>query len=154
MNKQLTLCFITQGNRILLARKKRGWGEGLYNGYGGKLQDGETIVETAKRETQEEIGITAETLEQRGFLQFFFESKEGIFDVHVFAITSYIGTPVESEEMIPEWFDFEYIPYNKMWADDKYWLPIFLKGEKFLGKGSFDKNNNLTHFEMEKVEQL
>ncbi len=154
MNKQFTLCFITAGNKILLAKKKRGWGEGLYNGYGGKLQDGETIIEAAKRETHEEIGIIVDALEERGFLQFTFEAKEGIFDVHIFAITHYTGIPIESEEMIPEWFDLENIPYNKMWADDQYWLPIFLKGEKFQGKGSFDKNNTLTDFKMEKVEQL
>lgn len=37
--------------------------------------------------------------------------------------------------MLPKWFDLANIPYEKMWVDDKIWLPLYLEKKKF--KGSF-----------------
>jgi len=33
----------------------------------------------------------------------------------------------ETEEMKPEWFSIDEIPYDKMWDDDSYWMPRILK---------------------------
>ncbi|MEK7607017.1 MAG: DNA mismatch repair protein MutT, partial [Patescibacteria group bacterium] len=38
--KLLTLCFIHQSPRILLGMKKRGFGAGRWNGFGGKVEAG------------------------------------------------------------------------------------------------------------------
>lgn len=51
--KILTLLLIHQANRVLLGMKKRGFGQGRYNGFGGKVEKGETIIEAAIRETIE-----------------------------------------------------------------------------------------------------
>ena len=57
MNKKiLTLCIIHQHSKILLGMKKRGHGVGKWNGFGGKVEKGETIEEAARRETKEEAG--------------------------------------------------------------------------------------------------
>lgn len=48
--KILTLCIIHQENKVLIGMKKRGFGEGRWNGFGGKVQENETIEEAAKRE--------------------------------------------------------------------------------------------------------
>lgn len=48
-NKLLTLVMIMKDNRLLLGMKKRGFGKGRWNGFGGKVQGGETIIEAAKR---------------------------------------------------------------------------------------------------------
>ena len=48
-NKVLTLAFIHERARILLGLKKRGFGQGRWNGFGGKVQKGESIAEAAKR---------------------------------------------------------------------------------------------------------
>ena len=48
-NKLLTLAFLLDGNRILLGFKKRGFGMGKWNGFGGKVENGETIEQAAKR---------------------------------------------------------------------------------------------------------
>jgi ADP-ribose pyrophosphatase YjhB (NUDIX family) len=37
----MTLCIIRDGDSVLLAEKKRGFGMGFWNGYGGKLEPGE-----------------------------------------------------------------------------------------------------------------
>lgn len=47
--KVLTLVIIRRGTEILLGMKKRGFGAGKWNGFGGKLESGETLLEGAKR---------------------------------------------------------------------------------------------------------
>ena len=48
-NKLLTLAFVKASNQILLGFKKTGFGSGRWNGFGGKVESGETIEEAAKR---------------------------------------------------------------------------------------------------------
>lgn len=48
-SKLLTLVLVVQPGRVLLGMKKRGFGVGKWNGFGGKVQLGETIEEAAKR---------------------------------------------------------------------------------------------------------
>ena len=48
--KVLTLVFLRREGEVLLGMKKRGFGEGKWNGFGGKVEAGETIVEAAARE--------------------------------------------------------------------------------------------------------
>ena len=66
------LCFVMRGGQILLIRKKRGLGAGKINGPGGRLEKGETALESAIRETQEELGVTPTGLEHIGELFFQF----------------------------------------------------------------------------------
>ena len=47
--KVLTLAFIRDGGRLLLGMKKRGFGAGKWNGFGGKVDLGETILQGAVR---------------------------------------------------------------------------------------------------------
>lgn len=48
-NKVLTLLFVLIPGKVLLGLKKRGFGKGRWNGFGGKVQQGETIEEGAIR---------------------------------------------------------------------------------------------------------
>ena len=50
-NKLLTLLFVLKPGQVLLGLKKRGFGEGRWNGFGGKVQPDETIEEAAIRYT-------------------------------------------------------------------------------------------------------
>lgn len=47
--KLYTLAFIRRGNQVLLGLKKRGFGEGKWNGFGGKLNPNETLADAAQR---------------------------------------------------------------------------------------------------------
>jgi len=138
-----TLLYVVQDNKILLARKKKGWREGIYNGVGGKSDPGETVDQTMIRETEEEIGITPTKYEKVAIKQFttFFKGEWTNWVVHSYFAYEYTGTIAESDEMAPEWFDFDKIPYDGMWDDDKYWLPKVLAGEKVIGYFEFDKDN-------------
>jgi hypothetical protein len=48
-NKLYTLAFVLDSRRILLGMKKRGFGAGRWNGFGGKVDPGESIESAAKR---------------------------------------------------------------------------------------------------------
>ena len=56
--RRAVLVFFIRGQTILLANKKRGFGVGKWNGIGGKQKRGETVIDAARRECQEEIGVT------------------------------------------------------------------------------------------------
>jgi 8-oxo-dGTP diphosphatase / 2-hydroxy-dATP diphosphatase len=138
MKKILTLGMVCGDGKILLGMKKRGFGEGRWNGFGGKVEEGETIEEGARRELQEEVGIEATTLEKVGVIDFTFENDPKELEVHIFKISDFSGTPEESEEMRPEWFPYANIPFEQMWPADVTWLPLLFEGKLFRGMIRFD----------------
>ena len=147
--KILTLIIVHQNGCVLLGLKKRGFGVGKYNGFGGKVDKGETVEEAAKRELFEEARITANNLKKLGVLDFSWKGKENeVLEVNIFKTTDFSGEPTEGEEMKPQWFDIDKIPYDKMWSDDAHWLPLFLENKKFKGKFMFDNNNNIVKHEL------
>lgn len=154
MKKILTLCIIHQDSRVLLGMKKRGFGKGRWNGFGGKVETGESIEEAARREMQEEAGVTAGELEKVGIIEFEFEGDPTLLEVHIYRGESILGTPTESEEMKPEWFNVDAIPFADMWPDDIYWFPFFLNRRKFKGKFLFGKMDAILRNELSEVEVL
>lgn len=147
-SKLLTLCIIQQDTKILLGMKKRGFGAGRWNGFGGKVHEGESIKDAARRETQEEAGITLGEIDEVGTLDFEFQGDPQVLEVHVFQVIEFSGTPVETEEMKPQWFEMSEIPYQSMWPDDIYWLPLFLEGKKFKGRFLFGKWDTIIEQEL------
>ncbi len=141
MKKVLTLAFLITDTEICLAMKKRGFGEGNWNGYGGKLEGDETVTEAAVREIEEESGVRVEetNLEQVALLNFIFEDGTHL-ETHTFLIRAWEGEPQETEEMRPMWYRHNALPYESMWADDPHWLPKVLKGEKLHGTVWFDES--------------
>ena len=150
-----TLCFAIKDDKILLAMKKRGFGAGRFNGYGGKVQEGETIEAAALREMKEEVGLAAENsnLNKVGQIKFFFKDKEGWDqEMHVFLVKDWQGESQESEEMKPQWFNIKEIPFDSMWPDDKHWLPAVLAGKKIEGHFNFiNGGSNIDGFDIREV---
>lgn len=143
-----------KNNRLLLGMKKRGFGQGRWNGFGGKVLTGESIEEAAERETEEEAGIKPKEIKKRGILNFEFKGNPEILEVHLFSVFDFYGQPIETEEMRPQWFTKEEIPYFKMWPDDKYWLPLFLAGKNFEGNFYFQDNNTLISQNIKEVKDF
>ena len=148
------LCIIHQHPRILLGMKKRGFGTGRWNGFGGKVLPDETIEESLMREVEEEAGIKLEKIKKVGYMEFEFEKNGEIIEVHVFKSDSFTGEPMESEEMKPQWFHVEEIPFGEMWPDDKFWMPLLLGDKKFKGKFLFGESDVILKQELLEVEEI
>src|SRR5581483_7687178 len=105
MKKIFTLCLVHVGNTVLLGMKKRGFGQGKWNGFGGKVAEGESVQDAAKRELFEESGLKAQDLQKMGVVEFSWKNTpEEILQVHIFKTTQVTGEPKETEEMRPQWF--------------------------------------------------
>lgn len=138
MRQVTTLALIEKGDEVLLAMKKRGFGKGWWNGYGGKVDVGETVEEAMVRELEEESGLVANEWRERGVIEFDFYGKDFQVEMHVFEVTGYEGEPQETEEMAPKWFTKEEAPFDLMWPADRKWMPLFFEGKDFEGKAVFD----------------
>ena len=138
------LIFVTENGRVLLIRKKTGLGKGKINGPGGKLEPGEDALTSAVREIEEEllIRVPKDACEEMGVLRFQFADGLALHCV-VFRVDQYEGTPTETREAAPLWFDYDKIPFDEMWADDRHWLRQMLDGGKFTGDFAFDNETML-----------
>jgi 8-oxo-dGTP diphosphatase/2-hydroxy-dATP diphosphatase len=149
-----TLCIIQQGERVLLGLKKRGFGAGRWNGFGGKVEPGETLLQATIREVYEEAQVTVTDPQARGILYFTFKNGLSPLEVHIYRATSFSGEPQETDEMRPQWFTAGTIPYSQMWADDPYWLPLLLGGKQFVGTFPFADTEELLGHKLKEVAQL
>lgn len=139
---EATLCFVIDGDRVLLIEKRRGLGEGLLNAPGGKVEAGERPQEAAVRETREEVGIEVLAPNHAGHLTFTLNGTVHT-ECHVFRTRSYEGTPRPTPEADPVWVDVESVPYDRMWDDDRYWLPPVLEGETVRGTFHFEGSDGV-----------
>lgn len=145
-----TICFLIDGENILLAEKLKRFGAGWLNGYGGKIEEGETPETGAIREIEEEAGIeiTEENLEKIAVIDFF-EVDEHMFKCHIYFVKDWKGEPKASEEMgAPQKFPLSAVPFEKMWPGDRVWLPLVTSGKKITATVRYDKGNkNMTDFQ-------
>jgi 8-oxo-dGTP diphosphatase len=141
---RVTLLFIVQEGRVLLMLKKRGFGAGKINAPGGKIHSGETPMAAALRETLEDLNIIPLDARQHAELHFRFRDGNSVH-CSVFLALDFEGKPRETSEAIPLWTSLGQIPYDQMWAGDRYWLPLLLSGEQFKGYFEFDEERLISH---------
>lgn len=159
MNKPMlveTLCAVMMAHPcvILLQHKAKGlFGGGNWNMPGGKVKQEESLGEAAIREVEEEAGIQVASLVERGRLMFYFPGEDPNHLVYVFQATSWsynFVIPDTNEGSLAWWLTKE-LPYDQMWADDKYWMPLFLEGKNFEGEFTFGKDGNIEKHVVEEV---
>ncbi|KAK0232354.1 NUDIX hydrolase domain-like protein [Armillaria nabsnona] len=138
-----TNAFVVQGEKLLLGHKKRGFAKGMYNGFGGKVESGETSAEAALRELEEEAGVQA-PLQHFAVLFFTLEGLESAFYIDIYRAADFSGDVVETDEMRPQWFrfpgstaDLPDIPLERMWQTDKHWMPLLLSNRQFVGRADY-----------------
>jgi mutator protein MutT len=158
--KQATLVFLIQKfdnniQNIVLAMKKRGFGINKWNGVGGKVEPGETIEQAAIRETEEEISVVIKDIVKVAELTFYFsENPDWNQVVHVYFAENWEGEPIESEEMKPQWYTVDSIPYENMWPDDIFWLPEVIKGQKLKASFTLDSHDTILEQHIDIVDEL
>ena len=134
--------------RILLGMKHRGFGKGLYNSFGGKIDPTDACpAAAAVRELHEEANILVPLTKmqsgQVGKIHFTFDQEDDFeMIVHLFRVDlkdACVGKDQDErktielgirgcEEITPIWIDdWRDIPLNQMFADDSIWLPMLLE---------------------------
>jgi 8-oxo-dGTP diphosphatase len=58
--------------------------------------------------------------------------------VWVYRTRDFEGIATESREAAPLWTPLNRIPYDRMWEDDRHWLPMLIRGERFQTRWIFD----------------
>jgi 8-oxo-dGTP diphosphatase len=134
--ERATLLFVIRDGQVLLIHKKRGLGAGKINGPGGRIEPNESAMACAIREVEEELLIKAREVRGAGKLCFQFIDGYSI-EGHVFTAGGYEGTPTETDEATPYWFDIDDLPYHRMWPDDELWMPLMFRRRPFLGRFVF-----------------
>ena len=137
-----TLLYVVRGGEILLIHKKRGIGAGKLNGAGGKVDPGESALQAAVREFREELRAHPVAPRKLGEVGFEVVDGESI-RIHVFRADALEGEPVETDEAVPVWTPVDDIPYDRMWADDRYWLPHLLENRPFEAFARFEGDRML-----------
>lgn len=140
---------------ICLAMKKRGFGVNRWNGYGGKLNENESVLDAVIRETQEEIMVIPINLYKVAEITFSFLDKPDWNQFcHVYFCNQWDGQPTETEEMNPKWFSVPEIPFKEMWSDDIFWLPKVLERFLIQANFSFGKNDIILAQEIKVIESF
>ncbi|KAJ2367060.1 Nudix (Nucleoside diphosphate linked moiety X)-type motif 1 [Coemansia sp. RSA 2607] len=135
----LIVPFSSDGRQILLGRKKRGMGKGLWNGFGGKPEKGEAMSHCAFRELHEESGLHATEYECAGIL-YMDDTNGPSYHIPVYRATKYTGEVSESDEMEPRWFDAcaDALPFEEMHVEAKLWWSRLFSKEAFVARFLFE----------------
>ncbi|MGE0566096.1 MAG: NUDIX hydrolase [Pseudolabrys sp.] len=94
---------IFRDDKVLIVRRARSPGRGIYTLPGGGVETGETLAEAAVREVREETGLTVATVALAGYRDIIMRDKEGRAERHFvvvcFAAHWIAGEPSPSEEL-------------------------------------------------------
>ncbi|WP_026690430.1 NUDIX hydrolase [Alteribacter aurantiacus] len=134
-----TICFIKQGNHVLMLNREKGAWMGRWNGVGGKIEEGETREQGVLREVKEETDLDLSAVIHKGDIEWVVDGKAyGGMHLFVADIPEQVSypTPVKKEEGILDWKTCEWLldEENMGVADIHDFLPQVLDGE---GKKSF-----------------
>ena len=139
-----TLLFVIANGQVLLIEKRRGLGAGKVNAPGGRVQPGEHPRQAAIRETREEVGVEPLNPEWTARLRFQFLDGYSI-QGDVFVSRQALGEPHETPEARPFWVRLDELPYDRMWEDDRFWLPHVLAGRTVDAYFFFDGDSMLRY---------
>ncbi len=131
----------TVNHKFLMIKHQRGINKGYVNFPGGKMEEGETMIDCVKRETMEETGIIIENPVQVGYIEF----PNQDFYVYIFKSTKFSGDVTAHDgEVSAFWVDCDKVPYDKMRQADSNFLPEILAGKFVKRRFIYDENFLLT----------
>ncbi len=137
--KLATLCYLRKNGKTLMihrVKKENDMHAGKWNGLGGKFEPGESPQECARREIQEECGLTPKDLILKGIITFpaFYEFED--WYTFIFLVPEFEGQIIDSNEGNLKWIPNEELLDLNLWAGDRVFLP-WLEQEKFFS-GKFE----------------
>lgn len=136
--KRAAVVFLRRDGQLFIPYKLRGFGMCHLQGVGGKQDPGETIVETAVRETFEEVGVPIYDQDLSHFATLRHHERNGHGLGLEWVVEFYFSDlgfwiPVSSPEIEvnhnKHWFDLNNLPYPRMLNHYKHWMPGITSGE-------------------------
>lgn len=129
-----TLCYIEKDDSYLMmhrVKKKNDMNQDKWVGVGGKLEEGETPHECARREIFEEVGIEVAKLNYRGLVTFVSDIY-GTEYMHLFTSDSYIGEIKDNcNEGNLEWVKKSEVRNLPIWEGDKIFFDLLDRKTQF-----------------------
>ena len=144
-----TLCYIEKDGAYLMihrVKKKNDMNQDKWVGVGGKLEEGESPFDCARREIKEETGLSVNNLNYRGIITFV-SDLYGTEYMHLFTSTEYEGDiDFDCDEGKLEWVKKEIIPTLPIWEGDKIFFDLLEKEDRFFSlKLSYVGDNLVEH---------
>ena len=132
--KQTTLCYIEKDGAYLMLhriKKKNDENADKWVGIGGKLEEGESPYDCARREIYEEVGVVPTGLRYRGLVTFVSDIY-GTEYMHLFTADGYEGeVNYDCDEGVPEWVSKSQVSSLPIWEGDKIFFELLDREERF-----------------------
>ena len=120
---------------LLRNKKQNDIHKGKWNGLGGKVEQGETPEECAKREVHEESGLTPVELNFKGIITFPCFDGSNDWVVSIFTIPRFSGNlSPSSPEGTLKWIENSELMELNLWEGDKIFMNWLEKPGFFSGK--------------------
>ncbi len=143
--KLATLVYVRRDGKTLMVqrgKKANDMHAGVWNGLGGKMEGDETAEQCAIRELEEETGLVATAVTEKGVLNFpaNVEGSGEAWKVWVYEVTEFAG---ELRDDCPEgeleWVDDEKVLDLPLNEGDYIWMKWFYDNKHFDGTFVYDK---------------
>lgn len=146
--KQTTLCYIEKEHKYLMlhrTKKENDMNKDKWIGIGGKLEEGETVLDCVLREAYEETGLKLINPTYRGVI-YFRNSYYYDEDMHLFTCSTFTGDIKECDEGNLEWIDIDDLYSLTLWEGDKIFLDALRRNDPFFYLTlNYDKDTLLSH---------
>ncbi len=150
--KNTTLCYIEKDGKYLMlhrTKKENDENRDKWIGIGGKLEEGESPVDCARREIREETGLVAEKLSYRAVITFV-SDLYGTEYMHLFTTDTFSGElRLDCEEGELAWIERERLLSLPMWEGDRIFLEKIATPSPFFSLKLVYEGNRLLHYEVD-----
>lgn len=131
--KNTTLCYITQGDQVLMlhrVKKKNDVNQDKWVGIGGKFEENESPEECLLREAREETGLELTDYRYCGIVTFVSDTWEGEY-MHLFQAEGFVGQLKDCDEGELAWVSRAFLDSLPQWAGDKIFLDLMWRKVPF-----------------------
>lgn len=158
-------CFFVKDKKVLLVLTHYGPEIKKYSGYGGGVDEDESPEEAVVREVREEAEVVVEEADLKkmavitNITKKIPENTQSTFKLTIFLTEKWKGEPKDLPGMQPKWFDFNKLPFDQMFPENKILFPMVLEGKCVEMDSAFVKKDDgskpeLINRDIREVEKL